>query len=417
MGISQVSKLPLSGYRILDLTVMTAGPVGTMMLADIGADVIKIEELVGGELCRNMGNIYIEGEGSNFLSQNRNKRSVRLDLKKPEGKAVFLKMAEQADVIIENFRPGTVDRLGIGYEDVRAKNPKIVYASISAFGQTGPYAHLPANDPVIQALSGLMAMTGEADGPPVRVGSPLPDFNAAALLCFAVSTALLHRERTGEGQRVDLSLMGGTLFGLIPRDGETLRTHKSPPRYGSGHPAFVPYRNFKSKEGDYFFLACFTEKFWSSLCDAIQRPDLKTDARFSTNVNRSKNRALIDDELQAVFSNFEMADLMKQFEKHNVPGAPIQDLHTALTKDPQIAHNNTIISLEHPTAGTVEMIAHPVNYHSTPAQYRVAAPRLGEHTFEVLREFSFNPAEIERLEDRGVVAGLDLKSDQKKRAS
>jgi crotonobetainyl-CoA:carnitine CoA-transferase CaiB-like acyl-CoA transferase len=407
--------LPLTGYRILDLTVMTAGPVGTMMLADIGADVIKVEELVGGELSRNMGTVYVGEESSNFLSQNRNKRSVRLDLKKPEGKAVFLKMAEKADVIVENFRPGTVDRLGIGYDAVRAVNSRIIYASISAFGQGGPYAHLPANDPVVQALSGLMAMTGDADGEPVRVGSPLPDFNAAALLCFSVSAALLHRERTGNGQRLDLSLIGATIFGLIPRDGETLRTKKSPKRFGSGHPTFVPYRNYKSKEGDYFFLSCFTEKFWRSLCDAIERPDLKTDPRFSTNVNRCSNRDVVDHELQTVFSKLTLAELMRRFEQHNVPGAPVQDLYTALTEDPQVAHNKTVISLEHPTAGTVEMIAHPVNYHLTPAQYRTAAPRLGEHTFEVLKEFEFDAAEIERLEDQGVVAGINIKGDRKKR--
>ncbi|WP_213774809.1 CoA transferase [Bradyrhizobium sp. dw_78] len=411
-----MNKLPLSGYRVLDLTAVTAGPVGTMMLADIGADVVKVEEYAGGDLSRNMGTLYVAGESSNFLSQNRNKRSVRLDLKKPEGNAVFLKMAEQADVIVENFRPGVVNRLGIDYDTVRARNPRIVYASISAYGQTGPYAHLPANDPCIQALTGLMAMTGEADGEPVRVGSPAPDFNAAALMCFSVCAALLHRERTGEGQRLDLSLMGGTIISMLPRDGETLRLKRPLGRFGSGHPAFVPYRNYKSKEGSYFFLSCFTEKFWTSLCDAIERPDLKSDARFLNNVNRNKNRALVDGELEAIFSRFTLAELMARFEKHNVPAAPVQDLYTALTSDPQVAHNKTVISLEHPTAGTVEMIAHPVNYHKTPAQYRAPAPRLGEHTFEVLQELSFDRAEIERLEKLGVLAGIETEDNQKRAA-
>ncbi len=400
-------KLPLSGYRILDLTVMTAGPVGTMMLADIGADVIKIEELKGGELSRNMGTIYIEGESASFLSQNRNKRSVRLDLKQPAGRDTFLRMAKTADVVVENFRPGTVDRLGIGYEAVKAVNPDIIYASISAFGQTGPYAHLPANDPVIQALSGLMAMTGEADGDPVRIGNPLPDFNAAALMCFSVCASLLHRERTGEGQRLDLSLLGGAIFSTIPRDGETFRSGKAPQRFGSGHPAFAPYRNYKGSDGSYFFLSCFTEKFWSSLCDAVERPDLKKDPRFATNVVRCQNREQLDAELQATFSGRTTAAWMKSFEKHNVPGAPIQDLHQALRSDPQVAHNKTVVVLEHPAAGPFEMLAHPVNYRSTPAQYRTAAPRLGEHTFEVLGEFGFSPGEIDKLTQGGVVAGLD----------
>jgi crotonobetainyl-CoA:carnitine CoA-transferase CaiB-like acyl-CoA transferase len=408
-------RLPLSGYRILDFTVMTAGPLGTMMLADIGADVIKIEELKSGELSRNMGTIYVEGESSHFLSQNRNKRSVRLDLKQAAAREVFLRMVKDADVVIENFRPGTLDRLGVGYEAVRQINPRIIFASISAFGQTGPYAHLPANDPVIQALSGLMAMTGEADGRPVRIGNPLPDFNAGALMCFSVCAALLHRERTGVGQRLDLSLFNSAVFSTIPRDGETFRSGQAPQRFGSGHPAFVPYRNYQGQDGSYFFLSCFTEKFWASLCDAIERQDLKSDLRFATNVQRAKNRELVDTELQRIFSTRPTKEWMKAFEKHNVPGAPLQDLHTALREDPQLAHNNTVITLEHPTAGTVEMLAHPVNYSATPARYRTAAPRLGEHTVEVLKEFGFSSAEIDKLTASGVVAGVD-NAKQKMRA-
>jgi crotonobetainyl-CoA:carnitine CoA-transferase CaiB-like acyl-CoA transferase len=232
--------LPLSGMRILDLTVMTAGPVGTMMLGDLGADVIKIEELRDGELSRNMGTMYVGEESANFLSQNRNKRSVRLDLKKPEGRAAFLRMAAKADVVTENFRPGTLERLGIGYEALRAANPGIIFASISAFGQTGPYAHLPANDPIVQALSGLMHMTGDADGDPVRIGHPYPDFGAAALLAFGVCAALLHRERTGEGQSLDLSLLNGTIFSSIPRDGETLRSSLRASTRSSGARSAMP---------------------------------------------------------------------------------------------------------------------------------------------------------------------------------
>ena len=400
-----VKKLPLSGIRILDLTVMTAGPVGTMMLGDIGADVIKIEELQDGELSRNMGTIYVGDESCNFLSQNRNKRSVRFDLKKPEARAAFMRMAESADVITENFRPGTMDRLGIGYEVVKKVNPRIIFASISAFGQTGPYAHLPANDPIVQALSGLMAMTGDADGDPVRIGNPAPDFGAGALMAFGVCAALLHRERTGEGQQLDLSLLGGTIFSLIPRDGETLRTGKAPARLGSGHPAFVPYRNYRGADGDLFFLSCFTEKFWSSLCDALERPDLKIDARSASNVARCGNRAFVDGELESIFSKRSTADWLARLAKFNVPATRVQDLNYALRRDPQVAHNNTVIEVEHPTAGKVEMLALPVNFHGTPARYARPAPILGEHSFEVLREFGFSQAEIDSLTQSRAVAG------------
>lgn len=398
-------RLPLSGIRILDLTVMTAGPVGTMMLGDIGADVIKIEELQDGELSRNMGTIYVGDESCSFLSQNRNKRSMRLDLKKPEAREVFMRVAASADVITENFRPGTLERLGIGYEAVKKVNARIIFASISAFGQTGPYAHLPANDPIIQALSGLMAMTGDVGGDPVRVGNPAPDFGAAALLAFGVCAALLHRERTGEGQQLDLSLLGGAIFSMIPRDGETLRSGKAPPRLGSGHPAFVPYRNYRGADGELFFLSCFTEKFWSSLCDALDRPDLKRDARSASNVARCQNRAFVDGELEAIFSKRSTADWLAQLAKFNVPATRVQDLNYALRQDPQIAHNKTLVEVEHPTAGKVEMLALPVNFRGTPARYERPAPILGEHSFEVLREFGYSQAEIDRLTQSGAVAG------------
>ncbi|HMO48366.1 MAG TPA: CaiB/BaiF CoA-transferase family protein [Rubrivivax sp.] len=398
---------PLSGYRILDLTVMTAGPVGTMILGDTGADVIKIEELEAGELSRGMGTVYVGKESANFLSQNRNKRSVRLDLKSKDGRATFLKMAAQADVITENFRPGTLDRLGIGYDAVKAVNPKIVFASISAFGQTGPYAHLPANDPIIQALSGVMAMTGDADGGPVRVGTPMPDFNAAALLAFSITAALLHRERTGEGQRLDLSLLGATVFSTLPRDGETFVTGKAPQRLGSGHPSFCPYRNYAGSEGDLFFLACFTEKFWGALCKALNRPDLALDARSRTNVARCANRDFVDAELQAEFGRRGTDELLALFAEFNVPAARVQNLVQALREDPQIRHNQATIEVQHPTAGRFEMLALPINFHGTPAQYTRAAPLLGQHTQEVLAEFGFSAEQIEALRAARVVADAD----------
>jgi len=408
-------KLPLTGIRILDLTVMTSGPVATMMLGDIGANVIKIEELRAGELSRNMGTIFVGDESCNFLSQNRNKRSVRLDLKKPEARSAFLRMAKSADVITENFRPGTMDRLGIGYEVVKMINPLIIFASISAFGQTGPYAHLPANDPVMQALSGLMAMTGDADGDPVRVGLPYPDFGAAALLAFGICAALLHRERTGEGQQLDLSLLNGTVFASIPRDGETLRSGEAPPRMGTGHPMFVPYRNFRGSDGSLFFLSCFTEKFWGAVCDAIGRPELKLDPRSASNVARCRNRAFVDGELEAVFATRPMAEWLQILGKFNVPAAPVQDLNYALRKDPQLLHNKTLVSLDHPTAGKVETLALPVNFHGTPARYGRPAPILGEHSFEVLREFGFSGAEIDSLTQCGAVAGKREKKSAERR--
>lgn len=407
--MSEKSKaLPLSGYTILDLSVMTAGPVGTMLLGDMGADVIKIEEPARGDLARDLGNQFVNGESVQFMSQNRNKRSMRLDLKSPEGRAVFLRMAATADVIVENFRPGTVDRLGIGYDAVRAINPKIVYASASAFGQTGPYAAWPANDPIVQAVAGLMDMTGEVGGLPVRLGAPLPDFGAAAMMALGIATALLHRERTGIGQRLDTSLLGAALFSTIPRDGETIRSGKAPSRLGSGHPTMVPYRNYEGADGRYFFAACFTEKFWTNLCRALGRTDLLDDQRFANNTQRTANRHELDRLLEGEFAKHPAAHWVKTLSDADVPCAAVQDYHTALTSDPQIQHTGAVLRLDHPVAGAMTNIANPINLHGTPIEIRRPPPVLGEHSEEVLRDHGFSQVDIDLLMSRGIVRGSRL---------
>jgi formyl-CoA transferase len=400
---SHSSRRPLDGIVILDLTVMTAGPVGTMLLGDLGADVIKVEEPSQGDLARGLGTQFVQGESVQFLSQNRNKRSLRLDLKSPAGREVFLRLARDVDVVVENFRPGTVDRLGIGYEAVKALNPRVIYASVSAFGQSGPYAGWPANDPIVQAISGVMDMTGEADGRPVRVGAPLPDFGAAAMLAFGISAALLHRERHGEGQRLDTSLLAATLFSTIPRDGEAVRSGHAPQRLGSGHPTMVPYRNYQGSDGLYFFAAAFTPKFWQNLCHAIERPDLLTDARFSDNRQRTAHREALDAILEAIFASQPAAHWVERLATHDVPCAQVQDYHTALTQDPQVRHTGAVLSFDHPIAGPMTNIANPVNLHGSPAQVRRPPPVLGQHTREVLLEKGFTAQEVDALLAAGTV--------------
>ncbi len=406
--IEQIKAMPLSGYTVLDLSVMTAGPVGTMLLGDMGANVIKVEEPARGDLARDLGNQFVNGESVQFMSQNRNKRSLRLDLKSAEGKAVFLRMAKTADVIVENFRPGTVDRLGIGYEAVRAVNPKIIYASASAFGQSGPYAGWPANDPIVQAVAGLMDMTGESGGLPVRLGAPLPDFGAAAMMALGITTALLHRERTGVGQRLDTSLLAAALFSTIPRDGETIRSGKAPSRLGSGHPTMVPYRNYEGSDGKYFFAACFTEKFWTNLCRVLVRTDLLDDERFINNTQRTVNRHLLDAILEDAFVKEPAAHWVKTLSEADVPCAAVQDYHTALTSDPQILHTGAVLHLDHPVAGPMTNLANPLNLHGTPVEMRRPPPVLGQHSEEVLRDHGFSDSEIEALMSKGIVKGSRL---------
>jgi crotonobetainyl-CoA:carnitine CoA-transferase CaiB-like acyl-CoA transferase len=400
---TSTARRPLDGITILDLTVMTAGPVGTMLLGDMGADVIKVEEPEQGDLARGLGTLFVEGESVQFLSQNRNKRSVRLDLKSQAGRDVFLRLARTADVVVENFRPGTVDRLGIGYEAVKAQNPRVIYASVSAFGQTGPYAGWPANDPIVQAVTGIMDMTGEAEGRPVRVGAPLPDFGAAAMLAFGISAALLHRERHGEGQRIDTSLLGATLFATIPRDGEAVRSGHAPERLGSGHPTMVPYRNYKGSDGGYFFAAAFTPKFWQNLCRALERPDLPADPRFADNRARTDNRDALDAILEQTFAAQPARYWVDRLSACDVPCALVQDYHAALTEDPQVLHNRTVLHFDHPVAGAMTNIANPVNFHGSPAQVRRPPPVLGQHSREVLLEKGFTPEETEQLLRDGTV--------------
>lgn len=384
---------------------MTAGPVCTMLLGDLGADVIKVEEPTRGDLARNLGTQFVNGESVQFLSQNRNKRSIRLDLKSDAGREVFLRLAKDADVIVENFRPGTVDRLGIGYEAVKALNPKVIYGSVSAFGQTGPYSGWPANDPIVQAVAGLMDMTGEADGRPVRIGAPLPDFGAAAMLAFGISAALLHRERHGVGQRLDTSLLAASLFSTIPRDGEAVRSGRSPERLGSGHPTMVPYRNYQGSDGAYFFAAAFTEKFWTNLCQALSRPDLLADPRFTDNTARTANREALDDILEQTFVTRPTAEWVKLLSDRDVPCALVQDYHTALTEDPQVRHIGAVIHFNHPLVGDMTNLANPLNLHASPAEVRRPPPVLGQHTEEVLIQYGFDADEISRLMRHGVVQG------------
>ena len=409
----ETSNLPLTGVRILDMSIMTAGPVGTMMLADLGADVIKVEEIRLGDHSRNMGAVFVNGESSQFMSENRNKRSTRIDLKQPEGRDLFLRLAAGCDVVTENFRPGTVDKLGVGYDAVRAVKPDIIYVSLSAFGQTGPYAPLPANEPVVQALSGLMAMTGEAERP-ARIGNPYPDFGGAALLAFGICAALFHRERTGEGRKLELSLLEGAVFSTIPRDGETLITGKTPGRYGTAHPVFVPYQNFKGSDGQEFFLSCFTEKFWAALCDAVEHPEWKVDARFATNPARCENRDALIPELETLFASQTTDHWVKVLGERSIPAAKVQDLRQALREDPQIAHENMVVEQDHPRAGKVESLATPVHFVGAPPRYDRPSPVLGEHTDEVLSEFGLTPAEIETLHANGIVAGIKPAPNEEK---
>lgn len=393
---------PLSGYRILDLSMIMAGPICTMLLADMGADVIKVEPPGGGDLSRSLGTVYLGGVSTQYLASNRGKRSITLDLREDAGREVFYRLVPRADVIVENFRPGVVARLGVDYETLRNYRADIIYCSISAFGQTGPYSDRPANDPIVQAISGLMALTGERGGPPLRVGNPAPDFGGASLACYAICAALYHRERTGKGQKIELSLLDAMIYSLIPREGEVLATGKEHERYGTGHPTFVPYQAFEARDQRWVFLSCFTEKFWRNLCQVLGRPDLAEDPRFLTNPDRVKHRDELVSILEEIFKARPAAEWVERLNAGEVPCGPVNDLGQAM-EDPQVIHNQMAVELEHPRAGKFKSLAHPVKFLRTPPRYGVPPPELGQQTEEILREVGYTEAQIQALRAQEVI--------------
>ena len=392
----------LDGIRILDMSIMTAGPCATQLLGDLGADVIKIEQPGPGDHSRQLGFAKIAGINTQYLSQNRSKRGISLNLNTPEGKDIFFRLLPAADVVVENFRPGTVKKLGVDYDNLRRVKPDIIYVSISAFGQTGPYSLLPANDPVVQAIGGLMAVTGEAGGGPVRVGTTVPDFGTCALVATGIMAALTHRQRTGQGQKLELSLLETTIFSLVPMDGEFFATGKVPPRMGDARKDFSPTGSFETADGKSLYISICSEASWAGLCTALNRPGWMQDARYRDNAARIKNRAALRNEIQVCLREQPLACWSEAFDCHNVPWAPVHTVMEAL-RDPQTEHNQILVDMQHSVAGKITLTGNPARFTKTPAQYRLPPPQLGEHTESVLREAGYTDEQIRRFRDSKVI--------------
>jgi crotonobetainyl-CoA:carnitine CoA-transferase CaiB-like acyl-CoA transferase len=402
----------LSGITVLDATHLAAGPWCGMMLGDLGADVIKLEPPGKGEIARQMGAVFTGGESAIVLGLNRSKRGLALDLRRPEGRAVLQRLLPRVDVFIENFRPGTVDRLGLDYESASALNPRLVYCSISAFGQDGPYRHRPANDPIIQAITGVMSVTGHP-GDPVRVGAPLPDYGAALMAAFAICAALLRRERTGRGERLDTSLLDVTLFSLGPRASEHLVSGEEVGAFGSAHPTFAPYQAFTCADGAGIYVAIITEKYWQHLCRALGRPELADDARFATNPDRVAHRAELTALFEGLFRSRPRAEWMAVLEAADVPFGPVNSVGEALS-DPQVLHNQALVSFEHPTAGAVRSLAVPLLVAGERPQAQRPPPLLGQHSEDILGELGFTAAEIADLRARGVIGSTTVEETRRR---
>ncbi|MDA3041167.1 MAG: CoA transferase [Actinomycetota bacterium] len=390
----------LDGIRVVDFSRILAGPYATMVLADHGADVIKIESVPDGDPSRVSGTAYVNGESGLFLMWNRGKRSIALDLRHPDSKPILTTLIDGADVLVENFRPGVADDMGIGYEAVSERNPRLVYCSLSAFGPVGPLASQPGTDSLIQAMSGLMALTGEQGGAPVLAGIPVADMIGALLCVQGILLALTARQSTGRGQKVDVSLLEGMIAALNTPLASYWATGRDPERAGASHPAVAPYQVFETVDG-HAMLGAWTNAQWPPLCRVIGREDLIEDSRYATNQLRVQNRVALNRIFEPIIATRTTDQWAEAFAEEGAMFAPVLPISKIL-QHPQLDALGSLQTVDHPRAGRIPQIAPPVHLSETPGAVTTASPLLGEHSVEILREVGFSQGEIARLGEAGV---------------
>ena len=390
----------LGNIKVVDLTRTLAGPFCTMLMGDMGADVIKIEEPGHGDETRNWTPFWND-VSTQFLSFNRNKRSLSINLKEKEAVDIVLGLAAEADVMIESFRAGTLERLGLGYEAVRKVNPNIVYATISGYGRTGPMAEMPGYDLLIQAYSGLMHLTGEPDGLPLRVGFSLVDLFTGMMTYGSILTALRHRDNTGEGQLIDSSLLDGQVAAMSYHATGYMATGNEPSRMGSGHPSLVPYQSFQSSDG-FFILGCANQGLWERTCQSIGHPEFLDDPRFATNTDRVENRAACVGALSEIFANESTDHWVKLIAGAGIPCGPINRV-SEVVNNPQVEARNMVVKVPHPQVPDLRIPNSPLKLSASPASIRRHPPMLGEHNDEILAEAGFDESQISQLRERGVI--------------
>lgn len=392
---------PLDGIQVLDFSRALAGPYCSQMLSDMGADVLKIEQPGVGDNTRAWGPPFQGGESSYFLSVNRNKRSIALNLRDERGKQIVRDLIARSDVLLENFVPGTLERLGFGYDACRAIKSNLIYCSVSGFGQIGPERERAAYDQVLQGLGGVMSFTGDVDGPPMRVGVAIADIMAGMFAAYGVVAALFHRQRTGEGQMVDTSLLDGQLGLLTYQAGRYFATGESPRSTGNDHPTIVPYGMYQAADG-YFNLAVGSNDLWRRFCSAMGLEELRADPRFDTNPHRSANRAALQSVLVPLFATMRVAEIESRMNAVGVPCGAVHNLQQVFS-DPQVQALGSVQELEHPTAGPIKVVGPPYRMSATPASVRLPPPLLGEHTDAVLRELGYDADAIAALREGGTI--------------
>jgi formyl-CoA transferase len=399
----QSNPKPLSDITVLDLSRVLAGPYCTMMLGDLGAEVIKVERPGSGDETRQWGPPDAGGESAYYLCVNRNKRSLTVNLKAPEGQKMIRRLADQSDVLIENYRVGTIQKMGLGYEDLKKKNPGLIYCSITGFGQNGPYKDKPGYDFMIQGMGGVMSFTGEPDGPPMKVGVAIVDITAGLFACSSILAALRHREKTGKGQYIDISLLDSMVAWLANVGSNYLISNERPIRYGNGHPNIVPYEPFNTKDGNYIALAVGNDKQWQKFCGLTGIDHLASDPRFVTNPQRVRNRKALIPIIAEKMMNRPGEEWIRELDNLQIPCGPINTLDKVFS-DAQVLERKMVAEVPHPTAKTVKMVASPMKFQETPCEITRHPPLLGEHTEEILREkFGYNSKKIEEFRQQGII--------------
>lgn len=399
---------PLQNVRVLDMTRALAGPYCTMMLGDLGADVIKVERPKSGDESRGWGPPFVgepygayAGESAYFLAANRNKRSITVNIQSAEGQEILRRLAGDADVLVENYRTGELDKFGLGYDDLHRLYPKLIYCSISGYGRTGPYAERPGYDAIIQAEGGMMSLTGPVEGPPSRVGIPIIDITSGMFAATAILSALRARDLTGEGQLIDISLFDVHIALLTNAASNYLIGEQSPRRQGNAHPNIAPYEIFPVNDG-WIMVGAANDRQWATLCNIMNRTDLLNDARFEGNSKRVAHRVELLAELNRTFSQRNAREWLDALMQAGLPCAPINNLPQVFA-DPQTEARNMILETQHPTAGAIRMTGFPYKLSATPAEVHAPPPTLGQHTDEILAQLQYSDEEIRALREKGAL--------------